>query len=78
MARVLQAALAGGYDPLPFAVCIAIAASCEFTTPIGYQTNLMVMGPGGYKFLDYVRFGGPLTILCGVVGVTALALVYPP
>lgn len=75
---VLQAAMAGGYDPLPFAVCIAIAASCEFTTPIGYQTNLMVMGPGGYKFLDYVRFGGPLTILCGVVGVTALALAYPP
>lgn len=75
---VLQAALAGGYDPLPFAVCIALAASCEFTTPIGYQTNLMVMGPGGYKFLDYVRFGGPLTILCAVVGVVVTALVYPP
>jgi len=55
-----------GMNPLPFVVGVAIAASCEFSTPIGYQTNLMVMGPGGYKWLDYTRFGGPLTILCGV------------
>jgi di/tricarboxylate transporter len=75
---VLQAALAGGYDPLPFAVCIALGASCEFITPIGYQTNLMVMGPGGYKFMDYVRFGGPLTVMCGVLGVVITAMVYPP
>lgn len=52
---------------LPFAVAITIAASCEFSTPIGYQTNLMVMGPGGYKWLDYTRFGGPLTILAAAI-----------
>jgi len=54
-------------NPMPFVVAITIAASCEFSTPIGYQTNLMVMGPGGYKWLDYTRFGGPLTILCGIL-----------
>ena len=55
------------YNPMPFIVAITVAASCEFSTPIGYQTNLMVMGPGGYRWLDYTRFGGPLTILCGVI-----------
>lgn len=54
-------------NPMPFIVAITVAASCEFSTPIGYQTNLMVMGPGGYKWSDYTRFGGPLTILCGII-----------
>ncbi len=57
-------------NPMPFVVAITVAASCEFSTPIGYQTNLMVMGPGGYRWLDYTKFGGPLTILCGVICVT--------
>ncbi len=61
---------------LPFAVCICVAASCEFMTPIGYQTNLMVMGPGGYKWLDYTRFGAPLTLLAGVMCVTLTPLFY--
>tara|TARA_R110002073_G_scaffold118918_1_gene258465 strand:+ start:342102 stop:343940 length:1839 start_codon:yes stop_codon:yes gene_type:complete len=56
-----------GLNPMPFVVAITVAASCEFSTPIGYQTNLMVMGPGGYRWLDYTRFGGPLTLLCGAV-----------
>ncbi len=63
-------------DPVPLLVCMTVAASCEFSTPIGYQTSLMVMGPGGYKWSDYLRFGGPLTVLCGVVGVLVAALVY--
>jgi len=63
-------ALEQGLNPMPFIVAITVAASCEFSTPIGYQTNLMVMGPGGYKWLDYTRFGGPLTILCGIICVT--------
>lgn len=66
-----------GLNPLPFAVVIAIAASCEFSTPIGYQTNLMVMGPGGYRWRDYTRFGGPLTILVGIVCVLIAPMVYP-
>lgn len=63
-------------NPMPFVVAITIAASCEFSTPIGYQTNLMVMGPGGYKWIDYTRFGGPLTILCGVTCVLLAPLVF--
>jgi di/tricarboxylate transporter len=42
---------------------VAIAASCSFLTPVGYQTNTMVYGPGGYRFGDYWRLGGPLTVL---------------
>jgi di/tricarboxylate transporter len=53
----------------PFAMLIAIAASSDFATPIGYQTNLMVSGPGGYQFLDYTRFGVPLQIVCMMVAV---------
>jgi di/tricarboxylate transporter len=74
----LEVALVGGYAVTPFAVCVAIAASAEFTTPIGYHTNLMVMTPGGYRFLDYVRVGAPLTLLAGVVAVLACLVAYPP
>lgn len=65
-----------GINPMPFVVAITVAASCEFSTPIGYQTNLMVMGPGGYKWLDYTRFGGPLTLLCGVLCVILAPLMF--
>lgn len=68
------AALQIGVDPRSFGVAIAITASASFLTPIGYQTNTMVYGPGGYRFGDYVRLGLPLTVLVfiGVVGLTAL------
>jgi di/tricarboxylate transporter len=59
------AAEAGG-DPRRFAIAVAIAASCSFLTPIGYQTNTMIYGPGGYRFGDYWRLGAPLTALCAV------------
>lgn len=72
----MSIAAEGSLNPMPFAIAIAIGASCEFTTPIGYQTNLMVMGPGGYRWLDYTRFGLPLTVLCGVVCVTLAPLVF--
>lgn len=61
---------------LPFAAVIAISASAGFATPIGYQTNLMVMGPGGYKPTDFLRFGVPLVILTGIVCVTLAPLVF--
>jgi di/tricarboxylate transporter len=51
-----------GADPRAFAIAVAISASCSFLTPIGYQTNTMVYGPGGYRFSDYLRLGAPLTI----------------
>jgi di/tricarboxylate transporter len=52
-----------GVNLLPFAVALMMAGSNDFATPIGYQTNLMVYGPGGYRFSDYVRLGGPLNLL---------------
>lgn len=55
-------ALQLGVDPRPFVIAVAVAASNSFLTPIGYQTNTMVYGPGGYRFTDYIRVGLPLTI----------------
>ncbi len=52
-----------GVNPLPFVIAIMIGASASFATPIGYQTNLMVFGPGGYRFSDYFRIGLPLNLL---------------
>lgn len=72
----VRAAAAGGLPFEPVAIAIAIAASCEFTTPVGYQTNLMVQGPGGYRTIDYVRFGAPLTLLCGVTTLAMLSVRY--
>ncbi len=62
---------------MPFAIVIMKAASASFATPIGYQTNLMVMGPGGYAFSDYLRMGVPLTFLTGVLTVLIAPLVWP-
>ena len=50
-------------QPEPFIFCVIFAANCSFATPIGYQTNLLVMGPGGYKFVDYLKSGIPLIII---------------
>ncbi len=57
------AAAATSVDPRGFAVAIVVAASADFLTPIGYQTNTMVYGPGGYHFTDYARLGAPLSLL---------------
>jgi di/tricarboxylate transporter len=51
------------HDPRGFAIAIAVAASASFLSPIGYQTNTMVYGPGGYRFFDYARLGAPLTAI---------------
>jgi di/tricarboxylate transporter len=61
-----------GLDPRPFAIAVMIGASADFLTPIGYQTNTMVYGMGGYRFVDFTRLGFPLTIL--TVGVSALVI----
>jgi di/tricarboxylate transporter len=61
----------------PFVFVIMMAASASFATPIGYQTNLMVYGPGGYRFTDYVRFGLPLNVLLGIVAVLLAPIFWP-
>lgn len=64
-------------NPMPFIIAVMMAASAGFATPIGYQTNLMVYGPGGYRFSDYLKIGVPLDILIGVVTVVLAPLVWP-
>src|SRR5690606_22401248 len=61
----------------PFVFVIMMAASAGFATPIGYQTNLMVYGPGGYRFSDYVKFGVPLNLLVGAVTVVLAPIFWP-
>ena len=60
----------------PFFVTIAFAASCSFMTPIGYQTNLMIYGPGGYSFRDFVKVGTPLTIIYAIICITFISFYY--
>jgi di/tricarboxylate transporter len=66
-----------GYSPDPFLMAVAIGAACDFLTPIGHQSNLLVMGPGGYSFGDYWRLGLPLSIMVVVAGVLLIALFWP-
>lgn len=64
-------------SPMPFVFCLMIAASASFATPIGYQTNLMVLGPGGYRFSDYLRIGTLMNLLIGLVAVSLAPLLWP-
>ncbi len=73
----VASANAMGVSITPFAVAIMVSASASFATPIGYQTNLMVYGPGGYTFNDFVRIGVPLTCVVGVVSVLLIPQVWP-
>ncbi len=65
-----------GLDPKALAIAVAIAASASFITPYGYQTNLMVMGAGGYRFIDYVKAGLPVSVLVMLSAITAIYLVW--
>jgi di/tricarboxylate transporter len=66
-----------GYDADPFLMAVALGAACDFLTPIGHQSNTLVMGPGGYRFGDYWRLGLPLSILVLIVGTLLIPLVWP-
>jgi di/tricarboxylate transporter len=66
-----------GLDPRPFVVAVMFAASASFLTPIGYQTNTLVYGPGGYRFTDYLRLGLPLALVVGVVTVLLIPVFWP-
>lgn len=64
-------------DLTPLAVTLMIAASASFSTPIGYQTNLMVYGPGKYRFVDFVKMGLPLTLLVGITTIFLVPKIWP-
>ena len=66
-----------GVDPRPLVVAVMIAASACFATPIGYQTNMLVYGPGGYRFTDFMRIGIPLNLSLGVVVCLTIPLIWP-
>jgi len=66
-----------GLDPRAFIFAVAFAASASFITPVGYQTNLMVYGPGGYKFSDYIRVGFPLAIIFWLTAIYFLPNLWP-
>tara|TARA_R110002095_G_scaffold137217_1_gene118930 strand:+ start:2236 stop:4011 length:1776 start_codon:yes stop_codon:yes gene_type:complete len=64
-------------DLMPFVITLIISAASCFATPIGYQTNMMVFGPGGYKYGDYLRIGGPLTLIVWILTVIIVPLAWP-
>ncbi len=64
-------------SPRPFIIAIALAASYAFASPIGYQTHMMVYGPGGYRFVDFMKVGIPLNILLWIVAVLTIPLIWP-
>ncbi|QJQ94864.1 MULTISPECIES: SLC13 family permease [Halomonadaceae] len=74
---IMASAESLGVSPMPFVVALMFAASASFLTPIGYQTNLMVYGPGGYRFGDFLRVGGLLNIITAVVVLTLVPLFWP-
>ena len=66
-----------GYKVDPFLIGVALGCACDFLTPIGHQNNLLVMGPGGYRFGDYWRLGLPLSIMIVVVGTPLILWAWP-
>jgi di/tricarboxylate transporter len=70
-------AQAMGLDPRPLVVAVMVAASASFATPIGYQTNMLVYGPGGYKFADFLRVGIPLNLSIGLLASAVIPLIWP-
>ena len=71
MARGLHA------SPDPFLMAVAVAASCAFLTPIGHKNNMLILGPGGYRFGDYWRMGLPLELLVVASGVPLIMVFWP-
>jgi len=73
----LASASALGLDPRPFVITVTVAASASFSTPIGYQTNLMIYGPGGYRFADFLRIGVPLNLVVLAVASLVIPIFWP-
>lgn len=73
----ISLAAAIGVDPRPLVVAVMVAASCSFATPIGYQTNTLVYGPGGYKFSDFFKVGLPLNLSIGALASVLIPFFWP-
>ena len=73
----IEAAEQLGVSPYPFVIAVALAASNAYATPIGYQTHMMVYGPGGYRFTDFLRVGVPLNLICWAVAMVAIPFWWP-
>jgi len=73
----MAAAAQSGAHFMPFVIAVMIAASAGFVTPIGYQTNLMIYGPGGYRFGDFVRFGLPMNVFVGITALIVIPAAWP-
>ncbi len=73
----ISAAVGLGVNPKPFIIAVCFGASACFATPIGYQTNLLVYGPGGYRFSDYLKLGMPLNLLVLVMGSLFIPMIWP-
>jgi di/tricarboxylate transporter len=74
---VLGLAAELGVDSRPFVIAVTVSASCAFALPMGYQTHLMVYGPGGYRFSDFLRVGIPLNIICWILSCLLIPLIWP-
>jgi di/tricarboxylate transporter len=72
-----EAAEKMGYEPFPFLVALMVSVSSSFATPIGSPTHMLVYGPGGYRFSDFMRIGVPLTLIVTVTGIAAACLTFP-
>ena len=66
-----------GVSPRPFLMLTAIAASCAFLAPVSHKANILVWGPGGYRFLDYTKVGLPLVLLNGAICVGVVPILFP-
>jgi di/tricarboxylate transporter len=73
----ISTAIGVGVDPKPFIIAVCFGASACFATPIGYQTNLLVYGPGGYRFSDYLKLGIPLNFLILIIGSLFIPVIWP-
>ncbi len=66
-----------GVNPRPLIIAVTLAASCAFSMPMGYQTHMMVYGPGGYRFTDFLRVGLPLNLICWIIACSLIPLFWP-
>ena len=73
----LESARLLGVNERPFIMAVTLAASYAFASPIGYQTHMMVFGPGGYRFTDFMRVGIPLNLLMWITAIILIPLIWP-